>query len=98
MDGMCLRTLASLAIAIAALLQSALAQKKVWTDAEGMKVHRSALLIDTHNDVTSKTVDGFDIGPRAKDGQTDIVRMKAGGQGGIFFAVYVGADNAEGYH
>jgi membrane dipeptidase len=98
MDGMSLRTLGLLTFALAVLLQPVFAQKKTWTDAEVMKVHRSALLIDTHNDVTSKTVDGFDIGPRSKDGHTDIVRMKEGGQGGIFFAVYVGADNVEGNH
>ena len=98
MDGMSLRVLGLTALAFAVLLQPASAQKKTWTDAEVMKVHRSALLIDTHNDVTSKTVDGFDIGPLAKDGHTDVVRMKQGGQGGIFFAVYVGADNVEGNH
>jgi len=92
---MYLRTLGLTAVALTALLPAS-AQKKTWTDAEVMKVHRSALLIDTHNDVTSKTVDGFDIGPLAKDGHTDVVRMKQGGQGGIFFAVYVGADNVEG--
>jgi membrane dipeptidase len=80
------------------LIQPVLAQKKTWTDAEVMKVHRSALLIDTHNDVTSRTVDGFDFGPRAKDGHTDIARLKEGGQGGIFFAVFVSADNVEGNH
>jgi membrane dipeptidase len=79
-------------------MQPVLAQKKTWTDAEVMKVHRSALLIDTHNDVTSRTVDGFDFGPRAKDGHTDITRLKEGGQGGIFFAVFVSADNVEGNH
>ena len=96
MDGMSLRTLGSLAFAVAVLLQPVFAQKKTWTDAEVMKVHRWALLIDTHNDVTSKTVDGFDIGPRSADGHTDIARMKEGGQGGIFFAVFVSADNVEG--
>ena len=35
-------------------------QRKV-TDEEVMRVHKSAFLIDTHNDVTSKTVTGFDI-------------------------------------
>lgn len=98
MNEMSLRTIGSLAFAAAVLLLPAFAQKKTWTDAEVMKVHRSALLIDSHNDVTSKTVDGFDIGPRTRDGHTDIARMKEGGQGGIFFAVYVSADNVEGNH
>ena len=68
------------------------------TDEEVMKVHRSALLIDTHNDVTSRTLDGFDIGPRAKDGHTDIARMREGGLGATFFAVYVAAEYGNGNH
>lgn len=95
---MSLRALGLFIFATTVLTQPVLAQKKTWTDAEVMKVHRSALLIDTHNDVTSRTVDGFDFGPRAKDGHTDIARMKEGGQGGIFFAVFVSADNVEGNH
>jgi hypothetical protein len=42
----------------------AVAQTRTVTDAQVMRVHRSALLIDTHNDITSRTVEGFDIGPR----------------------------------
>lgn len=57
-----------------------------------MKVHRSALLIDTHNDVTGKTVTGFDIGKRTSDGHTDLARLREGGVGAVFFAVYVAAD------
>lgn len=45
-------------------LLSAFAQTRTVTDAEVMRVHRAALLIDTHNDVTGRTVEGFDIGPR----------------------------------
>ncbi len=33
------------------------AQTRTITDAEVMHVHKSALIIDTHNDVTSKTVE-----------------------------------------
>src|SRR5215471_13377848 len=73
-------------------------QNRSVTDDEVMKVHRSALLIDTHNDVTSRTVDGFDIGPRAKDGHTDIVRLREGGIGAQFFAVYVAAEYVNGNH
>jgi membrane dipeptidase len=98
MDEMSLRTFGLLSFAVAALLLPASAQKKTWTDAEVLKIHRSVLLIDTHDDVPGKTVDGFDIGPRSKDGHTDIARMKEGGQGGIFFAVYVDAGYVEGNH
>lgn len=73
------------------------AQRKV-TDEEVMRVHRSALLIDTHNDVTSKTVTGFDIGPLATSGHTDVVRMKQGGMGAQFFAVYVSAGYVNSNH
>lgn len=66
-------------------------QTKSVTDAEVMRVHRSALLIDTHNDVPSRTVEGFDIGSRTGTGHTDIARLKAGGVGAQFFAVYVAA-------
>jgi membrane dipeptidase len=73
-------------------------QNRSVTDDEVMKVHRSALLIDTHNDVTSRTVEGFDIGPRAKDGHTDIVRLREGGMGAQFFAVYVAPEYVTGNH
>ena len=69
-----------------------LAPPRSISDAEVMKVHRSALLIDTHNDVTSKTVAGFDIGKRSTEGHTDLARLREGGVGGVFFAVYVGAN------
>ncbi|MBZ5601191.1 MAG: dipeptidase [Acidobacteriia bacterium] len=84
----------------AATAAALMAQRTV-TDAEVMKVHRSALLIDTHNDVTSRTVEGFDIGPRNtgdKPTHTDLVRMKEGGIGAQFFAVYVAANYVNGNH
>jgi membrane dipeptidase len=83
-----------LLVALAAVA-SLPAQRKV-TDEEVARVHKAAFLIDTHNDVTSKTVTGFDIGPRATSGHTDIVRMKEGGLGAQFFAVYVAATYVEG--
>ena len=59
------------------------------TDAEVMRVHRSTLIIDTHNDVPMKTVKGYDIGKPAPRGSTDIPRLKAGNVGATFFAAYV---------
>lgn len=70
--------------------------KRTLTDAEVQRVHRSTLVIDTHNDVTSRTVKGFDIGKAASDGHTDIPRLRAGGFGAQFFAVYVGSEYVEG--
>jgi membrane dipeptidase len=66
------------------------------SDEEVRRVHQSALLIDTHNDVTSATVDGLDIGPRRAEGHTDLVRLKEGGVGATFFAVYVAGSYTEG--
>jgi membrane dipeptidase len=56
------------------------------------------LLIDTHNDVTSRTVDGFDIGQASTTGHTDIPRLRQGGVGAIFFAVYVAPTYDKDHH
>ena len=66
--------------------------------AKAMKIHQSSIVIDTHNDVTSAILDdGFDMGQSGiVDGKikthTDIARLKAGGIGAQFFAVYVGKE------
>jgi len=73
-------------------------QKRIVTDAEVATVHQSAILIDTHNDVTSSTVAGMDIGKPNSDHMTDIPRMKKGGMGAQFFAIYVAASYVEGNH
>jgi membrane dipeptidase len=67
--------------------------------ARAEKLHREAIVIDTHNDITSPLTDeGFDLGmsgiePGGKmKTHTDIRRMKAGGLDAEFFAVYVGRE------
>lgn len=96
---MLLRASIVLAIAAPALCaQPAGRHKRTVTDAEVMRVHKSALLIDTHNDVTSATVTGLDIGKPNTDHQTDLPRMKKGGMGAQFFAAYVAASYVEGNH
>ena len=65
------------------------------TDAEVARVHRSAILIDTHNDVPMRTVGGFDIGSPDQGGHTNIQRLKQGGVGAVFFAVYVASSYAK---
>ena len=67
--------------------------------ARAEKLHRSSLVVDTHNDVTSPLADqGFDLGTSGfdKDGKltthTDLKRMKEGGLSAEFFAVYVGKE------
>ena len=58
-------------------------------------IRRSAVLIDTHNDVPSRTVDGFDIGSSEKKGHTDIARLRKGGVGAVFFSAYVAPEYAD---
>jgi membrane dipeptidase len=53
-----------------------------------------ALLIDTHNDVTSRTVAGLDLGKPAERTHTDLPRLRQGGVGAVFFAAYVSASYA----
>jgi membrane dipeptidase len=63
-----------------------------------VKLHREAIVIDTHNDITSAiTDDGFDMGAKDTSGknQTDIPRMKEGGLDADFFAIYVAAKYAK---
>ena len=79
-----------------------LAQNKTVTDAalnqEIQRVKRDAILIDTHNDVPSFTVDGYDIGSKGSMHHTDIARLKEGGVGATFFAVYVSSRYVDGNH
>ena len=76
-------------------------------DAEVAAVTQATLLIDTHNDIPSKTVDGLDIAaPGYWNGtknpgfgtMTDIPRLRAGGVGAVFFAAYVASRYVEGNH
>jgi membrane dipeptidase len=61
------------------------------------RITRDAILIDTHDDVPSKTVDGYDIATPNKTGQTDLPRMK-GFLGAEFFAVFVDASYVKDNH
>ena len=67
--------------------------------ARAERLHRQSIVIDTHNDITSPLLDdGFDLAMRGDDPKakikthTDLRRMKAGGLGAEFFAVYVGKE------
>src|SRR5579871_285885 len=80
----------------AALVTIAGAQTRKISDAEVERVHKSALLIDTHNDITSRTVEGYDIGKAGNDGHTNVTALKKGGVGAQFFAVYVAAEYVKG--
>ena len=86
-----LTALAALAFAFRAAAQKPVSQAAV------DRITREAILIDTHNDITSRTVAGYDIATPNKTGQTDLPRMK-GFLGAEFFAVYVGANYVKDNH
>jgi len=67
------------------------------TQAQVDRITREAILIDTHDDVPSRTVDGYDIATPNKTGQTDLARMK-GFLGAEFFAVFVDASYVKDNH
>jgi membrane dipeptidase len=94
-----IRTISVLLLSLSLLNAQAPGRKnRTVTDEEVARVHKSAILIDTHNDVTSATVAGLDIGKPNTEHMTDIPRMKKGGMGAQFFAVYVAASYVEGNH
>jgi membrane dipeptidase len=54
------------------------------------QLHFSSIVVDTHVDTTQRFLDGdFDLGPRNARGSVDIPRMKEGGLGAIFFAIWM---------
>jgi membrane dipeptidase len=89
---------AALALALfASTVAAQTSRTKPVTQAEVDKITRDAILIDTHDDVPSKTVDGYDIATPNKRGQTDLPRMK-GFLGAEFFAVFVSAEYVKDNH
>src|SRR6476661_645960 len=86
--------LAALALFMASALFAADSRK---IDKQVAAITKSAILIDTHNDIPSFTVDGADIGASPKT-QTDITRLHKGGVGAVFFSVYVAATYVQGNH
>jgi membrane dipeptidase len=74
------------------------AHKHKVTDAEVAAITKSAILIDTHNDIPSFTVDGSDIGKPSPERHTDIPRLRQGGVGAVFFSAYVSSSYVEGNH
>ena len=63
--------------------------EKLWKKA--LEIHRKAIVIDTHNDVTTPmTNDDYDLsGPPPVPYRTSIERMKQGGLTAEFFSLYV---------
>ena len=63
--------------------------ERLWREA--LKIHRKAIVVDTHNDITSMMIDeGYDLGTSSVGKyHTDLARMKEGGLTAEFFSVYV---------
>jgi membrane dipeptidase len=61
-----------------------------------MRIHRSAIVVDTHEDVPYRLEDEgwIDLSVRNTTGHVDIPRMKEGGLTAPFFATYVPAEYA----
>ncbi|MEQ1606345.1 MAG: dipeptidase [Pyrinomonadaceae bacterium] len=84
------------ALAVTAQKIPAGADPKLWERA--MKIHKKAIVVDGHNDITSPLVDedydlrNSSVGKFHLGGDpfhTDVARLKAGGVTGEFFAIYV---------
>lgn len=78
------------------------ADPKIW--AQALKIHRSAIIVDGHNDIPSPMVDDdFDLGTNSigkfhNDGDpfhTDLGRFKASGITGEFFSIYVSGNRMQ---
>ncbi len=79
-------------IAVFVIVTPTLAQtrdERLWQRAQ--QIHRRAIVIDTHNDVTTPmTNDDFDLsGTPPPPYRTTIARMKEGGLTGEFFSLYI---------
>ena len=63
--------------------------ERLWKKA--LEIHRKAIVVDGHNDITEIMVDtGYDIGtPSEGKYHTDLRRLKESGMAGQFFSVYV---------
>jgi membrane dipeptidase len=75
------------------------ADPKLWERA--LKIHKKAIIIDGHNDITGPMVDAdFNLGdssvgklqPGGDPMHTDIARWKKGGMTGEFMSIYVGGE------
>ncbi|MGO8996594.1 MAG: dipeptidase [Polyangiaceae bacterium] len=54
------------------------------------KLQREAIIVDTHNDITSAILDeGFDLAKPDGHAGTDLAKLRAGGLSAEFFSIYV---------
>lgn len=60
------------------------------------KLHQQSIVIDTHNDVLLRAMEGEDLSVRTVKGHSDIVRLKEGGVDIQFFSVWCGSEFGSG--
>lgn len=59
-------------------------------DERAARLHREAIVIDTHDDITTPILEhGFDLGKPDGVAATDLTKMRAGGISAEFFSIYV---------
>ncbi|MFA6540082.1 MAG: dipeptidase [Bacteroidota bacterium] len=63
---------------------------------EYKKIHEDAIVIDTHNDVLLRAMDGEDLSHRTINGHSDLDRLKEGGVDVQIFSVWCGEDYGKG--
>jgi membrane dipeptidase len=79
---------AGLCLSTVALLEPSVSGDDV--AARARKLHFSSIVVDAHDDTTQRLLDGdFDLGPRDTRGSIDVPRMREGGLGAIFFAIWM---------
>jgi membrane dipeptidase len=71
------------------LLSLTFAQPSDAISERAKKLHFSALVLDTHIDVTPKLQTDWKFGDRHDTGHIDLPRMKEGGLNGLFFSIYM---------
>jgi membrane dipeptidase len=86
-----MRSVAAAAVAAATLIAlPAHAKDEAELRRRALALHRSAIVVDTHNDVTTPIVDKHhDLGPRARQFHTDLPRLREGGVGAVFMSIFV---------
>jgi len=77
-------------VATGIALMKAKATKAAQASKPAKDLHFSSLVVDTHVDTTQRFLDGsFDLDARNTLGSIDIPRMREGGLGAIFFAIWM---------
>ena len=89
--------LCSMLIPVLASAQQHMHQTGTSDEAFALPLHQKALVFDTHNDVISTlTMKGYDISHRLNVGNTDLVRLKAGGVDAQFFSIWCDGSYGKG--